>query len=229
MPNGNQRVPPTRNDTKPRQRGDQQKGLIYIGKLVTALLALLLVVCILTSTACAATPEEIQDQITACQVIKQTAHQMAECARQLGYPEDHTIIRCAQEKWREAAAKEQELMRELSKQLDASGPVVQATTWTGSKLTKRGGVNYGPTGKETYYNLNMSGVVSIMRNMGYTEKEYPYWVREDGCKMLGPFVIAAANLQHFPRGSIVESSLGWTLICDTGHLEWSQLDIAVIW
>lgn len=44
------------------------------------------------------------------------------------------------------------------------------------------GVNYYNGNKETYYNLDMSGCVSIMRNMGNTDE---YWVREDGCKMLG--------------------------------------------
>lgn len=37
-----------------------------------------------------------------CQQIQQTAHQMAECARQLGYPEDSVIIQEAQKKWWEA-------------------------------------------------------------------------------------------------------------------------------
>ena len=45
-----------------------------------------------------------------------------------------------------------------------------------------GSVYYGPNGKETYYNLNMSGVVDIMRGMGNNDN---YWVREDGVKMLG--------------------------------------------
>ena len=68
-----------------------------------------------------------------------------------------------------------------------------------------------------------------MRNRGYDSTNYPYWVRADGCKMLGPYIMAAANLNHWPRGSIVESSLGWTIICDTGYLSWNQLDIAVTW
>lgn len=154
---------------------------------------------------------------------------MAECARKLGFAEEHTIIKCAQEKWQEAFSKEQDLTKQLSELTAKAEPTVLATTWTGSRLTRLGGVNYGPSGKETYYNLNMSGVVRIMRNMGYSEAEYPYWVRKDGCKMLGPYIMAAANLTNHPRGSIVESSLGWTIICDTGYLQWDQLDIAVSW
>ena len=44
----------------------------------------------------------------------------------------------------------------------------------GDHLTKSGGVHYGPSGKETYYNLKMSGVVDIMRDMGFSEEEHTY-------------------------------------------------------
>lgn len=109
----------------------------------------------------------------------------------------------------------------------------QATSsWNGAVLTKSKGVVIGPSGKETYYNLNMSGVVRIMRNLGYTEAEYPYWVREDGVKMLGNYVMVAANFNIRPRGTIVPSSLGDAIVCDTGgfaHNNPTQLDIAVSW
>ena len=75
-------------------------------------------------------------------------------------------------------------------------------------LNRQNGTVMGPSGKETYYNLNMSGVVKIMRRQGFSEEEYPYWVREDGCKMLGPYIMCAADLALRPRGSLVESSLG---------------------
>ncbi len=105
-------------------------------------------------------------------------------------------------------------------------------SWNGPVLTKNKGVVNGPSGKETYYNLNMNGVVKIMRNAGFTEEEYPYWVREDGVKMLGNYVMVAANLEIRPRGSIVQSSLGDAIVCDTGgfaHSNPTQLDIAVTW
>lgn len=100
------------------------------------------------------------------------------------------------------------------------------SSWDGSILTRASGVNQGPSGKETYYNLNMSGVVDIMRNMGNTDQ---YWVRDDGVKMLGDYVMVAADLETHPRGSIVESSLGEAIVVDTGALEKEQLDIAVTW
>ncbi len=102
-------------------------------------------------------------------------------------------------------------------------------TWTGQRLTPTLGTINGPSGKETYYNLNMSGVIAIMRRMGNTD---PYWVREDGCKMLGPYIMVAAHLGLRPRGSLVETSLGTGIVCDTGGFALTnpyQIDIAVNW
>lgn len=101
--------------------------------------------------------------------------------------------------------------------------------WDGPVLTRSAGTVQGPSGKETYYNLDMSGVIKIMRNQGY---EGEYWVREDGVKMLGDYIMCAANLNVHPRGSLVESSLGTCIVCDTGGFASSnpnQLDIAVTW
>ena len=101
--------------------------------------------------------------------------------------------------------------------------------WDGAVLSRGNGSVHGPSGKETYYNLNMNGVVSIMRGMGNTDE---YWVRDDGCKMLGDYIMCAANLSVHPRGSLVESSLGTCIVCDTGGFasgNSNQLDIAVTW
>ena len=99
-------------------------------------------------------------------------------------------------------------------------------------LSSWSGVYYGPSGKETYYNLNMSGVVSIMRGMGFSEDKYPYWVRDDGCKMLGNYIMVAADLGIRARGTLVPTSLGTGIVCDTGGFAASnryQLDIATNW
>lgn len=104
--------------------------------------------------------------------------------------------------------------------------------WNGPILTPSAGTVMGPSGKETYYNLDMSGVVSIMRNLGYDSKSYPYWVRDDGCKMLGDYIILAADLSTRPRGTILPTSLGMGIVCDTGGFAYSnptQLDIATQW
>ena len=101
--------------------------------------------------------------------------------------------------------------------------------YDGSILTASSGVNYYGSQRETYYNLDMSGCIDIMRGMGNTDE---YWVREDGVKMLGSYVMCAANLNVHPRGSLVETSLGTAIVVDTGGFADSdpyQIDIAVTW
>lgn len=99
-------------------------------------------------------------------------------------------------------------------------------------LTPKGGVFEGPSGIETWYDLPMDGVVKIMRDAGFSEMHFPYWERSDGVKMLGPYVMAAANLETHPRGSLVGTSRGVAIVCDTGAFAESnpmQLDIATNW
>ena len=102
--------------------------------------------------------------------------------------------------------------------------------WKGDVLNTQNGVVTGPCGKETYYNLNMSGVISIMRSKGNKDK---YWVRKDGCKMLGDYIMVAANLKKYPKGTIVETSLGKGIVCDTGGFVSNDsgitFDIATSW
>lgn len=96
-------------------------------------------------------------------------------------------------------------------------------------LTKQAGVFYYGQQKETWYNLPMEGVINNMRNLGYVDE---YWVREDGVKMLGDYVIVAANLDLHPKGSLIETSLGVGIVCDTGEFanyNSNQIDIAVDW
>lgn len=111
----------------------------------------------------------------------------------------------------------------------SASETVKDSEWDGPVLNAFNGTVTGPNGKETYYNLDMSGVVEIMRGLGNTDE---YWVREDGVKMLGDYIMCAANLEVHPRGSLVESSLGTCIVCDTGGFAASnpnQLDIAVTW
>lgn len=134
----------------------------------------------------------------------------------------------------------EEIVEEVVEESAASG-------WDGPVLTASKGVNYGPTGKETYYNMDMSGIVRAVQRGGWLYNDCinkniidnildssGYWVREDGCKMFGPYIIVAANLDHFHRGSIVECSLGTAIVLDTGSFAswdegWSWLDIATTW
>ncbi len=104
--------------------------------------------------------------------------------------------------------------------------------WNGDVLSKSKGVVIGPSGKESYYNLNMTSVIRTMRRMGYSEEKYPYWIRDDGVKMLGDYVMVAANYDIRPRGTIIESSLGYAIVCDTGGFAKrnpTQIDVAVTW
>ena len=129
----------------------------------------------------------------------------------------------ADKKAEEAAKKKEEEEEKLA---------VIETSYSGTKLSRSRGTIQGPSGKETYYNLNMTGVVSMMRRMGFSESEYPYNVRADGVKCLGPYVMVAAHLGKRPRGSKVQTSLGTGLVCDTGGFASSnptQIDVATAW
>lgn len=121
---------------------------------------------------------------------------------------------------------------EAAKKKEEKKLTVIETSYSGTKLSRSRGSIQGPSGKETYYNLNMNGVVSIMRRMGFSESEYPYNVRADGVKCLGPYVMVAAHLGKRPRGSKVQTSLGTGIVCDTGGFASSnptQIDIATAW
>ena len=114
--------------------------------------------------------------------------------------------------------------------------------WDGPVLNAYVGTVTGPSGKETYYNLDMSGIVSSIQNHTWLwndiAPEYrdnvtgEYWIRDDGVKMLGDYIMVAANLDVHPRGTLVETSLGIGVVVDTGGFAGfnaQQLDIAVNW
>lgn len=99
-----------------------------------------------------------------------------------------------------------------------------SSSWTGPKLTAAKGANYGPSGKETYYNLDMSWVVWYMHYLGYTGE---YHVREDGVKMLGDYIMCGADFSKHPRGSLIETSLGTAIVADTGYFYLSDVDVDI--
>lgn len=115
----------------------------------------------------------------------------------------------------------------------ASKEVLAAQTrslvWGGTVLTRSAGRINGPSGQEVYYNLNMSRVAANLSAAGFAGE---YWVRNDGVKMFGPYIMIAANYGVHPYGSLVETSLGTAIVCDTGTFAASQpgtMDIAVAW
>lgn len=91
----------------------------------------------------------------------------------------------------------------------------------GGVLTPSSGVCWFNGRKETYYNLDMSGVVANAKNMGI---EGDYWMRGDGVKMYGNYVIVAAQMD---KGTIIETSLGTGIV-----LDWcpaGTIDLATSW
>ena len=104
--------------------------------------------------------------------------------------------------------------------------------WSEGQITKERGGCMGPSGRETYYNLRMDNCVAFMRELGYDELEYPYWIRDDGAKMLGLYVMCAANWKIRPKGTIIPTSLGDAIVVDTGEFVKDYpngVDLAVDW
>ena len=108
--------------------------------------------------------------------------------------------------------------------------VTYNTTWTGKVLSKSNGRVLGPLGYETYYNLPMGGCVYYMNTLGYYGK---VWTRSDGVKMWDNYIMLAADLSIYPKGSIVETTLGYGIVVDTGSFvnngSGVEFDIAVSW
>ena len=125
-----------------------------------------------------------------------------------------------------ATAQSQGVVGLTQEQLDL---VESLRTWQGPVLTKTRGVNYGPSGKECYYTLDMTNVIrNLQRNGVYFE----YWVRADGVKMYGPFILCAVNYDLHPLGTLVETSLGIGIAADTGGFavnDPTMVDIATTW
>lgn len=81
--------------------------------------------------------------------------------------------------------------------------------------------------RETYYNLDMH---NICNNAVIHDIPGYYWVRPDGCKCWGEYIICAADYNKHPYGSLVETSLGMARVLDTGSFkDRSTIDIATVW
>ncbi|MBR3156982.1 G5 domain-containing protein [Candidatus Saccharibacteria bacterium] len=80
--------------------------------------------------------------------------------------------------------------------------------------------------QETYYDLNMRIVLHYCGGKNYS-------VREDGAKVdQDGYILVAANLQRYPRCSVVETSLGAGKVYDTGGFAAGnpeQFDLATDW
>lgn len=164
-------------------------------------------------------------------VVKETAAKIqAEIDAQKAAEE--AARKAAEEKARaEAEAKAKAEAEAKAKAASQAKAQAQTTRYVsrGGRLTRSAGVFNGPSGKESFYNMNMNNVVSAMRARGNNAR---YWVREDGVKMLGDYVMVAANLSIRPKGTILPTSLGMGIVVDTGSFALrnpTQLDIATAW
>lgn len=106
-------------------------------------------------------------------------------------------------------------------QVSSSANVSYGTPSGSGMLTPSSGINWFNGRKETYYNLNMAGVVSNAHAMGI---DGDYWVRGDGVKMYGGYVIVAAQMA---KGTIIATSLGTGIVLD--YCPAGTIDIAVNW
>lgn len=99
-------------------------------------------------------------------------------------------------------------------------------------MNKTRGVAFYDGHLETWYNLDMSVVVRTAQQRIAGMDDAEYWIREDGAKMLGSYIMVAANQEVHPYGSLVETSLGTGIVVDTGlFATWNreQIDIATDW
>lgn len=95
-------------------------------------------------------------------------------------------------------------------------------------LTAKGGVFHNSeTGMtETYYNLSMRKVVQQAQDKGIPCE---FWIRDDGAKMFGPWVIVASH-PSITRYSRIQTSLGEGIVLDRHTVDDPDLiDIATAW
>ena len=81
--------------------------------------------------------------------------------------------------------------------------------------------------KETWYDLPMKRVVNKAHDNGIDGE---YTIREDGCKMIGEYIICAGAKNRY--GEVVKTSRGEGIIIDTGDFaktEPTTIDIATNW
>ena len=123
------------------------------------------------------------------------------------------------------AAKEKQLKQQrqqhTAQQQQQQTAQQQSYSGSSSRLTRSSGVNYYNGNKETYYNLDMSGVISNAQSMGIQGN---YWIRDDGVKMYGDYVIVAAQMD---KGTIISTSLGTGIVLD--YCPSNSIDIATNW
>lgn len=204
------------------------KKINFVSKNIKKILLIELITLLMLSSFICVQAKEIPKPITKTNFIKVSTKSIN---LDKSVTDAKLVVDTELERQRKEAEEKEKLAKKLEEEKKKKVEIIE-TSYSGSKLTKSKGTIQGPSGKETYYNLNMSGVVSIMRRKGFSEAEYPYNMRADGVKCLGPYVMVAAHLGNRPRGSKIQTSLGTGIVCDTGGFASSnpnQIDIATSW
>lgn len=176
--------------------------------------------------------------VTVDETIPYTSEYLFDADREIGYREVKTAGRSGvQSVSYEVEIKDgNELSRKELARLTIKQPskevIVMGVKPNARSLTKSRGAQQfvdsrGISHRETYYDLEMGRVMQACGQRGF------YIVRSDGVKVDAQgYVIIAANLQRYPRCSVVETSLGPAKVYDTGgfaavHPE--GFDIATDW
>ena len=149
----------------------------------------------------------------------------------------------AEKKAAEEAAKaeaEKKAAEEAAK-AEAEKAAEEAAAVDDTPLNSFMGVNSYNGHTETYYNMYMGELIDAMNRGGWAYNDCinkdiidnildtsGYWIRSDGCKMFGDYIILAASASEYARGSIVLTSLGWGMVIDRG-VGPGVIDIAVNW
>ena len=125
-----------------------------------------------------------------------------------------------------ATERTEAITTELTPIVTTEEPETFDVEWEGKTLNSFDGVVSGPSGQESYYNLDMTGVIAAMKSLGY---DYAYQERQDGVKTLGGYVMVAVNdLNARPKGTIIDTTLGKAIVCDKCEIP-GRVDVAVNW
>ena len=163
--------------------------------------------------------EEIRQQMTTEQITEQIEEPVAESD-----VDPYKVAAASIMKIDKEHGGIMEIDDEEIKHIDDPNPVP-----TGPHLTPAGGVFEFEGHTETYYNLDMSVVVSVAQSRGIAGE---YHVRSDGAKMIGDYIMVAACYDVHPYGSLVNTSLGMGIVVDTGAFTaWNagNIDISTTW
>ena len=165
---------------------------------------------------------EGKQTITAEQVVSFESEQIFDADRPIGYRQIQTAGETGtrQLTYEIEITEGVEVSRKLIASIDTKAPkkeIVLVGIKPGpNSLTKSKGAQFwtdskGIVHRETYYDLDMGRVMQACGQGG------KYSVRADGVKIDSDgYVIIAANLQRYPRCSVVETSVGLAKVYDTG-------------